>query len=101
MAETIVGGALLRVLEDVVGLVDFLEVMLAILVPGIAVGVIFHRELAKGGLHVRLARAAGHAQHFVIVALRHRNPLLGRDEFYSNHHPTPTSSSVMARFLWI
>src|SRR5262249_38135237 len=53
-------------------LVDFLEVVLAILVTGIAVRVILHRELAKGGLEVRFIRAARYAEHFVIVALRHR-----------------------------
>src|SRR5262249_32926005 len=58
--------------EDVVGLVDFLEVVLAILVARIAIRVILHRELAKGGLEVRLVRAARYAEHFVIVALRHR-----------------------------
>ena len=48
MAEAVVGGALLLVLQDVVGLVDFLELCLAVLVAGIAVGVPLHRELAIG-----------------------------------------------------
>src|SRR5262249_20345177 len=99
MAETVVGGALLRVFEDVVGLVDFLELMLAILVPEIAVGMDLHRELAKGGLPFRLDRPACHAQHFVIVALRHRDPLLAQDDFSPNRHPTPTSSWNMIPFF--
>ena len=36
MAEAVIGGALVAVLEDLVGLVDFLEAMLAFAVAGIA-----------------------------------------------------------------
>jgi putative exporter of polyketide antibiotics len=56
VAEAVVGGALLPVLQDVIGLVDLLELMLAFLVAGIAVGMPLHRELAIGGLHLRLGR---------------------------------------------
>ena len=56
MAEAVIGGALLAVLQDVVGLVDFLEAVLAVLVAGIAVGVILHGELAERGLELGLAR---------------------------------------------
>src|SRR5262249_43689385 len=40
MAEAIVRGALVAVLEDVVGLADLLEPVLAILVAGIAIGMV-------------------------------------------------------------
>ena len=46
MAEAVIGGALLVVLEDVVGFVDVLEFLLGVLVTGIAVRVILHRQLA-------------------------------------------------------
>ena len=36
MAKTVIGGAFVAVLEDVIGLVDFLESMLAVIVAGIA-----------------------------------------------------------------
>src|SRR6185436_18410953 len=71
MAEAVVGGALLLVLEDVIGLVDFLEMVLAILVAGIAVGVPFHSELAVRRLHLRFGRGALDAEDFVVVALGH------------------------------
>ena len=75
MAEAVIGGALVAVLEDLVGLVDFLEAVLAVGVAGIAVGVELHRELAIGGLEIGVGRAAFDAQHLVIVALGHgRSP---------------------------
>src|SRR5207253_2824557 len=71
MAEAVVGGALLLVLQDLVGFADFLELVLAILVAGILVRVPPHRELAIGDLQLRVGRGARHFQDFVIVALRH------------------------------
>ena len=46
MAEPVIGRALVAVLQDVIGLADFLELDLAILVARIAVGMPLHRELA-------------------------------------------------------
>src|SRR5690606_33683845 len=63
VAEAVIGGALLGVLQRVVGLVDFLEFVLRVGVPGIAVGMIFHRQLAIGPLEGRLVGALGHAEH--------------------------------------
>ena len=71
VAEAVVGGALLAVGEDLVGLVDFLELDLGVLVAGIAVRVALHRELAEGGLQLRLAGGLADAQDLVVVALRH------------------------------
>src|SRR5579875_1047136 len=72
VAEAIVGGTLLLVLEDVVGLVDFLEALLGLGVARIAVRVILHGELAVGPLELLRRRAARHAEGLVKVALRHR-----------------------------
>ena len=58
MAETVIGGALVAVLEHVIGFVDFLEFVLAILVAGIAVGMPLHRELAIGGFQFAVVRGA-------------------------------------------
>ena len=74
MAEAVVGGALVGVLEDVVGLVDFLELVLAVLVAGIAVRVTLHRELAIGRLELGVARGALDRQDFVVAALGHHSP---------------------------
>ena len=46
MAEAVIGGPLLRVLQDVVGLVDFLELGLGRLVAGIGIGMELLGELA-------------------------------------------------------
>src|SRR5690606_16746925 len=48
MAEAVIGGALLRVLQRVIGLVDFLELVFRLGIAGIAVGVKLHGHLAIG-----------------------------------------------------
>ena len=58
MAETVIGGAPVAVLEHVIGFVDFLELVFAILVAGIAVGMPLHRELAIGGFQFAVIRRA-------------------------------------------
>ncbi len=71
VAEAVIGGALLGVLQDVVGLVQLLELGLGVLVALVAVGVPLHGELAIGLLQVLLAGVAGDAQHLVEVTLLH------------------------------
>src|SRR5262249_28977292 len=71
MAEAIIGGALVAILEHLVGLVDLLELVLAVLVARIAVRVILHGELAEGGLEVAVTATALDPQDLVVVALRH------------------------------
>ena len=72
MAETVIGRALLIVLQDVIGFVDFLEFEFGGGVARIAVGMEFHRQLAIGGFQ-RLDRGALLAfQGLVITALVHR-----------------------------
>ena len=71
MAEAVVGGALLRVLQRVVGFVDLLELVLGVGIARIAVRVELHGELAVGALERRLVGALRHAQHFVEIALGH------------------------------
>ena len=71
MAELVVGGALLRVLQDLVGLVDLLEPLLGRLVARVAVRVVLHGELAEGPLELGFLGALGHAEDLVVVALRH------------------------------
>ena len=71
MAEAVVGGALLRVLQDLVGFVDFLELQLGRMVAVVAVGMKLHGELAEGALQRLLVAAARDAQNFVEIAFRH------------------------------
>ena len=54
MAETVIGGALIAVLENVVGLVEFFELVLAVGVARVAVRVMLHGELAERGLELDL-----------------------------------------------
>ena len=71
MAEVIVGGALLRILQDLVGLVQLLEAHLGVRVAGIAVGVELLGEPPVGRLELLLAGATGKPQRFIVVALGH------------------------------
>ena len=74
MAEAIIGGPFVAVLEDVVGLVEFFEFMLAFGVARIAVRMMLHGELAESGLEFGLAAGARDAQDLVIIALGHAGP---------------------------
>src|SRR5262249_33509823 len=71
MTEPVVGGALVAVLEDVVGLVQLLEPMLPILVARIAVGMMLHREPAERRLELRVVCGARDSQNLVVIALAH------------------------------
>ena len=73
MAVSIVGRALLRIGKNAVGFRRFLELLLRRMVARIAVRMILHRQLAVGALQFLLARAAVNAEHFVIIAFRHRH----------------------------
>jgi hypothetical protein len=68
MAEAVVGGALFAVLENLVSLVQFLELLLGFLVVGIAVGVILHGELAIGALQLAFVSAFVDAENVVVIA---------------------------------
>ena len=57
VAEAVIGGALLRVLQHVIGFVDFLEFVLGRLVAGIGIGMILLGELAEGALQLLLVGA--------------------------------------------
>src|SRR4029077_19569820 len=71
MAEAVVGGTLLIVLQDVVGFVQVLELLLGRLVTRIAVRVILHRELAVGALQLLGISRFGDTEDFVKVLFRH------------------------------
>src|SRR5262249_58026964 len=48
MAETVIGGAFIAILEHIVGLVNLLESILAILVAWITIRMMLHGEFATG-----------------------------------------------------
>src|SRR5262249_3726516 len=72
MAEAVIGGALLLVLQDVIGFVDFLELDLGGVVARILVRVQLHRELAERRLDLGRRRAFLQAEYVVVVAFAHR-----------------------------
>ena len=73
MAELVVGLALARIGEHLVGLLGLLELLLGLLgvVTLVAVRVVLHGQLAVGLLDVFLGGVLRHAEDFVVVALCH------------------------------
>src|SRR5690349_22374157 len=71
VAEAVVSGALVRILEDFISLVDLLEADFATLVAGIAIGMPLHRELAEGGFQCTFVRGALDPQDVVVATLGH------------------------------
>ena len=76
MAEPVVGRALLRILQRLVGFADFLELVLAGVVAGIAVRMKLHRELAESSFQLLLVSALLDPEGFVEISL-HFFPLSG------------------------
>jgi len=74
VAEAVVSRALLIVLQDVIGFVDFLELEFGGVVARILVRVKFHRQLAIGGLEHRAVSAFGDFQGLVIATLGRHGP---------------------------
>jgi len=58
MAKTVIGRALAGIFEDLVGLVDFLEPVFGFGIARVAIGMVLHRMLAKGGLDLAFACGA-------------------------------------------
>ncbi|MNR27136.1 hypothetical protein D3C85_1443920 [compost metagenome] len=71
MAVLIVGRALAGVGQHFVGLVGLFEFILGLLVPRIAVRVVFHRQSAIGLLQLGLAGASLDTEDFVKVTFSH------------------------------
>jgi hypothetical protein len=71
MAKAVISRTLVRVFEDLIGLVDLFEADFAALVAGIAIGMPLHRELAKGGFQFTFVRRALDPQNVVIAVLGH------------------------------
>mmetsp|Transcript_8074 Transcript_8074/g.15670 ORF Transcript_8074/g.15670 Transcript_8074/m.15670 type:complete len:339 (-) Transcript_8074:288-1304(-) len=78
MAVLVIGRALLRVGQHLVGLLGLLELLLGLLRPValVAVGVVLHRQLAVSLLDVVFRRVLGDAEDFVVIAFGgHPDPL--------------------------
>ena len=68
MSEPVISRALLRVLQRLVGFVDFLELLLARRVAGIAIGMELHGELAESALESLLVGRFADTQRFVEIS---------------------------------
>ena len=75
MPVGIVYMALLRVVQDLVGLGRFLKVFLGFLVPRIAIGMIFEGQLPIGLLYLIFIGLTRDAQDLVIVSLTHASAI--------------------------
>ena len=71
LAEAVVGGALLRVLQAVIGFADRLELRFLFAAAVVAVRMMLLGELAIGGLDRLRAGRSLHAEHIVIILLHH------------------------------
>src|SRR5262249_18543480 len=69
VSEAVIGCALVAILQDLVGLVDFLELDFALGVARIAVRMPLHRKLAECRLQLGLVCVALDFEGFVIAAL--------------------------------
>ena len=74
VSVTVVGAALLVILENLVGLADFLEACFCRLVVRVAVGVVLHGELAVGLFQVLRVRVFRHFQGGVVICFGHHLP---------------------------
>ena len=72
MAETVVGGPLLRVLQAIIGFVDFLEAVFGFGVAGISVRMKLHRKLAICAFQFLVIGALANAQRLVEIGLHRR-----------------------------
>ena len=81
LAQLVVGRALFRVPEHLVGLTELLEAALGIRLFA-DIRVIFARQLAVGALDLVLRRFAGHAHHRIVVFVVHRStPVVGKSAY--------------------
>ncbi len=82
VTEPVVGRALLRVFQAIVGNADRLEPRFRLGIAGIAVGMILHRQLAIGGFQLRTIGPAFHLEQFVKI------------DVGSSHYRPPVSISA-------
>ena len=71
VAELVVGGAFVGVLQDIIGFVGFLEFRFRRRIVGIAVGMVFHGKLSIRAFQRRLVRIAVDPQGLIIIRFGH------------------------------
>jgi hypothetical protein len=68
VSEAVIGGALLLIAQNRVGLAALLEALFGLGVSGIAVRVKLQRQLAIGALDLAVSRGASDAEYFVVIS---------------------------------
>ena len=71
MPELVIGRALLRILQNLVGLLGFLEVLLRRLIVRITVRMIFHRQTPIGFFQLIVTGRFLDAENFVVIPFCH------------------------------
>src|SRR5690606_17259925 len=71
MAKAIIGSTLIRIVENFVGFLGFLEFLFRLGVIRIAIRVILHRQATISFFQRICVGLAAHAEDFVIIALGH------------------------------
>jgi hypothetical protein len=71
VTETIIGGALLGILQRLVGFVKFLEFHFGGMITRILVGVPLHGELAEGSLELLFIRRLADTERFIKIGFCH------------------------------
>ena len=99
MAELVIGGALLRVFQAVIGLADRLEFGLGIGAAGVLVGMPLHRQPAIGRFDRAIVGAALDFEQFVVIGLAagHRFPHQPSRHPRASGGPTP-ADAIAASF---
>src|SRR5579863_3354101 len=96
MAETVVAHPLLGIAEHLVSFGGFLEPFLGLLVAGVAVWVILHRQLAVSRFQILRGHGALNAENLVVVPLAHRGHVEPGSFSELGIPPSMTSESVRA-----
>jgi hypothetical protein len=101
VAVAVVGGALVGIGEDAVGLAAGLELLLGLGVVGITVGMVLHGKLAIRGFDLAVGSGAFDAQQFVVVGLHggwHREvPEFSKSKETANAKAKATASAEVAK----
>ncbi len=71
MPELVIGRALFVVLENGVGFLGLLEMLLRVSIIQITVRMVLHRQLAIGLFELSFVNVSLNSKHFVIVAFCH------------------------------
>ena len=69
MTELVIGRTLLRILQDFIGFIDFLELLLcSFRIVGVAIRMIFEGQFMEGLLYFLLRGIAVYTEHLVVIA---------------------------------